>query len=135
MSEDLVILELNARWGCDIPFGWIPMTGDYKLPNTEIYYSEFFDDNLIENIKHVIKCLYTDKLFEILEGGAVSVQYLDNCFFGYNGLEHLHTNDAFDFVLYFSHESTVTVGGRQLLEEIHRLWPEYKNHLWTGELQ
>lgn len=134
MDEDIVILELNARWGCAIPFGWIPMTGDDEIPNTEIYYAELFDDRE-EEVKGIIKSLYTDNVFEILEGGAVSSKHLNGCFFGYNGLEHLYTNDTYDFVLYFSHESTVTVGGQRLLAEIHSRWPAYQHHLWTGELR
>ncbi|QNH63489.1 hypothetical protein [Hymenobacter sediminicola] len=68
MDEDLVLLELNARWGCDIPFGWIPMTGDYSIPDTEIYYFETFN-NMIGEVSRVINRIYTDKVFEIVEGG------------------------------------------------------------------
>ncbi|OWP64549.1 hypothetical protein CDA63_04050 [Hymenobacter amundsenii] len=134
MDEDLVILELNARWGCDIPFGWIPITGDQKILETEIYDAEYFDQ-FIEYIRVAVKRLYrVSEVYEVVEGGAVSTQPLSTCFLGYNGLEHLHTNFNFDFVLYFSHENSVTVGGKLLLDEVHRLWPEYKNHFWANSL-
>ena len=68
--------------------------------------------------------------YEIVEGGAVSFVALDKCVFGYNGLEHMYTDEAFQFLLYFSHEDSVTAGSKALIESIHRAWPTYSSHFW-----
>ena len=134
MDEDLVILELNTRWGCDIPFGWIPITGDQKIPGTETYDAEYFNQ-FTEAVRIAIGRLYgINEVYEVLEGGAVNTQLLSSCFLGYDGLEHLYTNFNFDFVLYFSHENSVTVGGRLLLDDVHNIWPEYENHFWANSM-
>jgi hypothetical protein len=135
MNEDLVILELNARWGCDIPFGWVPITGNQEIPDTEIFYNEAFheafpDEVLRQALQNVFQ---VTELYEIQEYGRVSVQPLAESYFGYDGLEYIHTNTGFDFVLYFSHESSVTVGGRRLLDEIHRLWSDYAQYFWNEQ--
>ena len=55
MSEDLVLLELNARWNCDLPFGWVPITGPAdNSDELEIYdldaFIEWFDDDAIRRL-------------------------------------------------------------------------------------
>jgi hypothetical protein len=133
MDEDLVILELNARWGCDIPFGWIPLSDNHKqIPHTEVYNDEAFHEAVSDtDLRGIVRKVFqAAELYEVVEGGTVSRKSLDDCFFGYDGLEHLHTNATFDFVLYFSHEESVTVGGLRLLDAIHELWPDHANHPW-----
>ena len=132
MTEDLVILKLNEIWECDIPFGWIPITGDKKILNTEIYQSRHFDENIL-NLAELLKSVYNvTELFEVEEGGRVTLKNSADCYFSYTGLEHLYTDKDFRFVIYFSHESSVTVGGKDLLNFIRNNWPDYKNHIWTS---
>ena len=133
MTEDLVILKLNEIWDCDIPFGWIPIRGDRPIPDTEVYQMEHFMTN-ISKLQDIITDIYnvTD-LYEIVEGGGVSLKNINECFFSYHdGLEYLYTDKDFRFVIYFSHESSVTVGGKDLIKVIHSIWPNYKNHIWTS---
>ncbi|MBO2007995.1 hypothetical protein [Hymenobacter negativus] len=134
MSEDLVLLELNARWNCDLPFGWVPIIGPAdNSEELEIYdleaFLEWFDAETIKLLLADIFDIAT--AYEIVEGGAVSFVDLGKCVFGYNGLEHMYTDAAFQFLLYFSHEDSVTAGGKELIEAIHRAWPAYKSHFWT----
>jgi hypothetical protein len=133
MSEDLILLELNARWNCDLSFGWVPITGPANnSEELEIYdldaFSEWFDDDAIGRL--LGETFGTIAVYEIVEGGAVTFTTLEKCVFGYNGLEHMYTDKLFQFLLYFSHEDSVTAGSKRLVEAIHRAWPDYKNHFW-----
>jgi hypothetical protein len=133
MSEDLVLLELNARWKCDLPFGWVPITGPAtNSEGVEIYdqeaFSEWFTDDAIAQLLR--DTFGIAAAYEIAEGGAVTFSELEKCVFGYNGLEHMYTDASFRFLLYFSHEDSVTVGSRILIEAIHQAWPACKNHFW-----
>lgn len=76
MTEDLVILKLNEIWDCDIPFGWIPISGDRPIPDTEVYQQFHFATN-ISNLADIIADTYnvTD-LYEIQEGGTVRLKKL-----------------------------------------------------------
>src|SRR4030095_1835382 len=132
MDKDSLLLALNQRWQCDLDFGWVPITGHEPIADTEIYKSTFLE-HYLEDIKSAIRNIFKSSvLFEIREDGQFRQPRLEDCDFAYNGLEYIYTNDGLDFVLYFSHEYSTTVGGRRLIDEIHKLWPEYSNHLWKS---
>lgn len=133
MSEDLVLLELNARWGCALPFGWVPMTQVVgNSSELEIYvlesFVEWFD---FDGIKSLLGNTFgISKVYEITEGGEVNFIELEDCVLDYDGLEHMYTDASFQFLLYFSHESTVTVSSQKLLHAIHQAWPAAASHFW-----
>ncbi|HEX8334981.1 MAG TPA: hypothetical protein VF622_20315 [Segetibacter sp.] len=131
MDKDTVLLTLNEKWDCSLPFGWIPITSDKIIPNVEIYDSNYFV-YYVEEIKEVIKTKFKiADLFEIREDGQFLQLNINDCNFSYNGLEYIYTDENLDFVLYFSHENSTTIGGKELLNELRKIWPEYINHLWT----
>jgi hypothetical protein len=133
MDKDLILLEVNERWKWQIPFGWIPISGNEFIEDTEIYhanYFAFFEEDIISAIARIYEL---GEVYEFVEGGEINAQPLDNCTFYYDGLERMYTDKQFQFILYFSHETSVTVGGKMLLEEIHKIWPEYKNHFWHAD--
>ena len=101
-----------------------------ETENIEIYDAEYFH-HFDEEVKEVLRDSFNaSTLYEIEEGGTVRLLDLDECVFRYDGLEHMYTDLSFSFLLYFSHESSVTVGGETLLDEIHRIWPESSMHPW-----
>ena len=130
-SEDMVLLELNARWNCQLPFGWIPMCDTAVDKETvDIYDSEYFH-HFDEEVKQCLRDTFNaSTLYEIEEGGTVRLLKLEECVFGYRSLEYMYTDLSFSFLLYFSHEESVTVGGEKLRNEIHRIWPEHFMHFW-----
>lgn len=131
MSEDEVILELNARWNCEIPFGWIPICRDSTEADVAEVYEEKYFHHFDDEVKKVLcETFHASTLYEIAEGGIVRLLALNECVFGYDGLEHMYSDLSFSFLIYFSHEESVTVGGEKLLDEIHRIWPEYSMHFW-----
>jgi hypothetical protein len=130
MDKDTLLLRLNEKWNCSLPFGWIPITSREPVPNTEIYESDYFH-HYAEEIKTIIKNMYKQStLYEIREDGQFKELTINACDFSYDGLEYIYTDDDLNFVLYFSHENSTTVGGKLLLKEIHRIWPECNHHLW-----
>jgi hypothetical protein len=49
----------------------------------------------------------------------------------YNGAEGYWSSGELDWIVYASHESSVTVGG-WLLADVKALWPAWAAHLWRG---
>ncbi|MCD6052439.1 MAG: hypothetical protein K0Q55_3857, partial [Verrucomicrobia bacterium] len=39
--------------------------------------------------------------------------------------------EQFDWIIYASHESSVTIGGEWLLPAIKSAWPNWQNRIWT----
>jgi len=87
----------------------------------------------LEIAEAITQIFTAPELYELVEDGQASLLTIADCTFYYDGLERLYTDKEFRFVLYFSHESSVTVGGKELLQEIHRIWPEYQQHLWQSD--
>jgi hypothetical protein len=133
VNKDLLILELNARWHWRIPFGWIPISGEEIIADTEIYHADYFDFFEPEITEAIGRLYNLTEVYELVEDGQVGIRPIADCTFFYDGLERLYTDENFQFMLYFSHETSVTAGGKELLTEIHRLWPAYKNHLWQAD--
>jgi hypothetical protein len=44
--------------------------------------------------------------------------------------EEFCTDASFDWVIYSSHESSITVAGEQLLPAFQEAWPEWRRHLY-----
>lgn len=129
-DNDTVLLELNEKWKFSLSFGWVPITDDEPDQAFEIYQAEDFElkiDDLVQVLKSKFKL---DFIYEINEHQKVSIRKIEECDFCYTGLEHLYTDQSYQFAIYFSHESSVTIGGDQLITEVHGFWPEYINHFW-----
>jgi hypothetical protein len=131
MDKDTLLLRLNEKWSCSLPFGWIPITSDEDIPDVKIFdsnYLGYYTDEVKKIIKNKFK---VNNLFEIREDGHFKKLNIDDCDFSYNGLEYIYTDENLGFVLYFSHESSTTIGGKELLEELQAIWPESNNHFWV----
>lgn len=46
----------------------------------------------------------------------------------YDGAEGVWTSPAHDWIVYASHETSITIGG-WLLDEVKRQWPEWERHI------
>jgi len=131
-DPDTVILELNHKWQVDIPFGWIPIIGDIQIPNTKIYRADAFEDKLDEMIMILRRQFNCNELYEIEEGGTVKYLEIEKCTFSYTGLEHLYTDLNYEIVIYYSHENSITFGGKDLIKELYKIWPDHGDHIWNS---
>jgi hypothetical protein len=132
LSGDMVLLELNARWNCSLPFGWIPIYDTATDEETVDIYSHDYFLPFAEQVKQCLRDTFNaSTLYEIEEGGTVRLLDLDECVFDYDGHEYMYTDLSFSFLIYFSHEQSVTIGGEKLRDEIYRIWPEGFMHPWV----
>jgi hypothetical protein len=51
----------------------------------------------------------------------------------YNGAEGYWTSADLDWIIYASHEASVTLGG-WLVGRVKALWPSWDAHVWTDRL-
>jgi uncharacterized protein YegP (UPF0339 family) len=134
MDKDTLLLLLNQKWNCTLPFGWIPVTNNEIIADTEIYDSDYLK-YYVDEVKEILKeTLKISSLYEIREDGQINELTLDECDFEYDGLEYIYTDKNLNFILYFSHENSTTIGGKALLDEIHKIWVDYYLHFWKPHL-
>jgi hypothetical protein len=48
-----------------------------------------------------------------------------------SGLEHCWTSEHMDWLIYTSHEHSITLCGEWLLKRVERIWPGWKEHIYT----
>ncbi|HEU5377623.1 MAG TPA: hypothetical protein VFV38_19540 [Ktedonobacteraceae bacterium] len=46
-------------------------------------------------------------------------------------LEHCWTSESMDWLIYTSHEHSITLGGQWLLQEVKQHWPQWEEHLYV----
>lgn len=70
-------------------------------------------------------------LYEHREGGESYELSVSSFEPHYNGLEGFWSDKNLDWIIYASHESSITVGGEWLLNEIKTVWPQWQQRIWT----
>ena len=107
-------------------FYWWPLNG-HKLADTECFTDEVFNikfghANLIQTLKEMGETQLR-KINEANEDEIIKTE--DIC--SYDGLEVVYCNDNADWLIYFSHENTVTVSGKKLIDALKKNWLEFES--------
>lgn len=130
-EADSLFLRIASRWGVNGGYWW-PLGGS-RPPHAEGFQDYFFEQEFgymaFRRIlsEHGVKCV-----FEFREDGeayVVSVAKIEPC---YTGLEGFWSSDRFDWILYASHEGSVTVGGEWLLPAVQAGWPSWERRVWNS---
>jgi hypothetical protein len=125
--------RLRSRW--EIRDGyWYPLA-DCKLPAVVAFKTNAFGEALAyERLRHVLAARGIERLWELRECGPEYEEDLSLFEPFYNGAEGYWSSGDLDWIVYASHESSVTVGG-SLLGELKTMWPTWQAHVWTGTFE
>lgn len=107
-------------------FYWWPLNGS-KPADTECFTDEAFSEKLgHSNLVQTLKEMGVDQLRKINEIHEDEIIKTDDIW-SYDGIEVVYCNDNADWLIYFSHENTVTVSGKKLIDALKKNWPEFEN--------
>ena len=81
------------------------------------------DFNKIFNQKNI------QRILEFRESGPEYELDLEWFVPEYNGAQGYWTSRKMDWIIYASHENTITIGG-WILDDIKKIWPDWKKHTW-----
>jgi hypothetical protein len=73
-----------------------------------------------------------ETLFELREWGDGCEIPVESATFKYNGAEGFWTNANFDWLVYASHESSITFGNEWLVSEMRKVLPEFDRYIYKG---
>jgi hypothetical protein len=120
--------RMRSKW--KIPAGyWYPLS-DCDLPDIVAFDAEAFDNAMPQKALHgILATLGIKRVFELREYGPEYEQDLALFEPSYNGAEGYWISDDLDWIIYASHEGSITVGGL-MLNELKAIWPAWKSHLW-----
>jgi hypothetical protein len=122
--------RLRNRWQIANGY-WFPLS-ECTLPDVVAFQDRPFNDFTSTcSINDLLTSRGISRVWELRESGP---EYeLDASLFDphYNGAEGYWSSGDLDWIVYASHESSITVGG-WLLVEIKTRWPEWNQRIWDS---
>ncbi len=120
--------QLTSEWGVSDGH-WYPLA-EKSHENIEAYQDRHFQQNIrTEDLRQMLRSRGIGRVFEVREYGPsyeLDVELFEP---EYNGAEGYWVSDNLGWVMYASHESSITVGG-WLLDEVKVAWPNHTQHIW-----
>jgi hypothetical protein len=122
--------RLRGRW--QIPEGyWYPLV-ECKLSDIVAFKSRAFDEAVATaRLRGILASRSIERVWELREYGPEYEEDVARFEPHYNGAEGYWSSGDLDWIMYASHESSVTVGG-WLLQDVKAMWSSWQLHVWTG---
>lgn len=125
--------RLGRRWGVPRRGFWYPLE-DVVVPNNTV---AFNDEWLVKYVppmllRQILARRGIKRIWQLSTEGRQYEMDLALLFPLYRQTEAYWTSDKMDWVLYQSHEYSLTVAGAKLLQAVKKAWPEWDKHLYTG---
>ncbi len=124
---------LDERWNTGGKFYWYPLKPGVMPLDVMAFQSAWFQVAVSnDTMRTILAANGIFRLWEFNEHGAIieiDLMFLD---VDYDGDERYWTAGTMDWLLYASHESSITVAGNWLIEAVKAEWPEWESHLYTG---
>jgi len=130
VESDRVWTALGSVWGIPERAYWYPLCETSVTDITAFSANDFHEFVPAHALRRKLADLSIDRVWELREFGpeyAENVELLDPF---YNGAEGVWTVPGYAWVMYASHESSVTIAGT-LLAEVKRMWPNWQQHQWN----
>lgn len=120
--------RVRQRWGIAGGY-WFPLQGDVP-PDAVAFDADAFEQHVPTHIfQGILGGHGLQHVFEMREYGPEYELELGLVVPSYNGVEAYWTAGEFDWLVYASHESTVTVAGDWLVHSVQQQWPTWPEHL------
>lgn len=127
---------LGSRWGVDGQ--WYPTDrgGEDAPPEDTVAFqaAPFFDNRLVEAIQGVLRREGVTRVYELREFASSANYELDIELLRpwYTLDEGYWLDDSADWILYASHEGSVTVGGARLLPALKEVWSNWYEYVYAA---
>jgi|SRR6187200_3268289 len=119
--------KLKEKWAIEYRDYWIPLDGDIREDTEFFNYRIFQKEFGMEKLRGLISDLGHVFIYELNEGNddeKVGVIEMED----YSGLELYYTNEDCDWVVYLSHENTITIAGQSLLNALKIKWTDWNKY-------
>ena len=128
-ESDNVWASLESAWGIMARSYWYPLC-ETSVADIVAFRADDFHKFLPSHaLRRKLADLSVDRVWELREYGPEYIEDFELFEPCYNGAEGTWTAPGHAWVIYASHESSVTVAGT-LLPEIKRMWPNWQQYEW-----
>jgi hypothetical protein len=122
--------KLETDWGVSEGY-WYPLA-NRKRQDIEAFQDKYFEKEVgTEPLRKLLRTHGIETLWEMREDGVNYELELSVFEPYYNGSEGYWCDATFQWIVYASHESSVTIGG-WLLSEINDVWSNWRQRVWTS---
>lgn len=121
--------NLQLKWNIPEHY-WYPLSLE-KPEDVEAFQDAYFEKEVgAGKLQDILKAHGVERIWEIREDKNDYEFELSVFEPYYNGAEAFWCDNKFDWIIYASHESSITIGG-WLLAEIKEVWANWENRIWT----
>lgn len=131
-----LLQELERRWGVQ-GWPWYPLDrpGDAEPPPfTLVFEAEpFLEPAIQDRLRTALRGLGVSRVWELREGLTEADKEIDLSLLdaAYTGLEGIWLDRSFTWLVFASHEWTLTVTGERLGPALQEAWPDWPSFVWS----
>jgi len=133
-ESDEVWNRVESRWGIKKANYWYPLT-PYTGADVAAFQDRFLEEAIPKDtFRTLLSRTGLTRIYELREYGPEYCLDVEAAFEPfYNGAEGYWCSEQMNWLVYASHESSITLGG-WLLDEVKQLWPEWHKYIWSTPL-
>jgi hypothetical protein len=127
--------RIEQRWGITANMHWYPLHDVPLPPHVVALQEEWFAYALPPDVvREILLQNGIRRVWELAEDDYPNQYEIDVAFLvpWSSGLERCWTSEHMDWLIYTSHEHSITLCGEWLLKSVERIWPEWKEHIYTS---
>ncbi|MET4076783.1 hypothetical protein [Hymenobacter sp. UYCo722] len=130
MKNETVRQQLREKWGIDPRKMWLPLIGRLSADTIYFEYNVFEQQFGVAQLQNLLPELGEKSWWAISEVGedksGVSAEV--KSFAHQSQIEMYYCNATPDWVVYISHENTIALAGKALLDHLKRAWPDFVSY-------
>lgn len=126
MKNGVIRERLRQQWAIEAEHMWVPLTGHLQENTAYFEYSQFEQLFGMERLREILSQLSQEPVFAISEVGedyqgpiTIVEEYGSQQL-----IEMYYCDEHASWVVYVSHENTVTLAGQELLAHVKSAWPD-----------
>lgn len=127
-ESERIWARLKRMWGIEPGEYWYPLAPMEPPPHTIAVVETWYAWEVpLETTRSI---LASRRVHRILQTGFRGDYELDLSYFIPRGYETFFTSEKMNWVMYTSHEGSLTIGGEWLVNLVKAAWPNWKQHLY-----
>jgi len=127
--------SLSTRWDIAKHEYWWPLRAGAAPPSVVAFHEDYLDDAKLSAVRKILIAHSVDRVWELREFGERGCEQSVEAFKpAYNGEEGYFTSSGFEWVVYASHESSITLAGDWLVAGFRDLFPACEKFSYEGPM-
>lgn len=137
-SESLRLwTELQEKWDVQPKKYWYPLMNTTRT-DVIVFQEESFDVEFgVTTLKQLLQNNGIQHVWSLTEYGPeyeIDVSVFEPLYY-HTGVENFSFSQQADWIIYASHESSITIGGKWLIEQIKANWPNWEYFVWKSPFE